>query len=103
MTQEDDHRQRIDATVHGVVQGVGFRWYVVRQASGLGLVGWTSNESDGSVRVVAEGPSVALDDLERRLNAGPPGAHVQSVESTRAQATGEFTSFTIHSGAHRGD
>jgi acylphosphatase len=95
--------ERLEATVRGVVQGVGFRWFVVRRASDLALTGWASNQSDGSVRIVAEGPPEALDQLVRHLNDGPSGAHVQSVESARAPATAEFTSFTIRAGAHRGD
>jgi len=89
--------------VRGIVQGVGFRWFVVRRASGLGLTGWTSNEADGSVRVVAEGTTDALDRLLALLTDGPPGAYVQKVDATRAPATGEFTSFGIRPGAHSGD
>ena len=89
--------------MRGIVQGVGFRWFVVRRASGLGLTGWTSNEADGSVRVVAEGTTDALDRLLALLTDGPPGAYVQKVDATRAPATGEFTSFGIRPGAHSGD
>jgi len=95
--------ERLEASVRGVVQGVGFRWFVVRRSSELGLTGWTWNDSDGSVRIVAEGTPAALDELERHLRKGPPGAEVDQVESARAPATGAFTSFTIRPGAHRGD
>jgi len=95
--------ERLEATVNGMVQGVGFRWFIVRRASELGLKGWTANESDGSVRVVAEGPAGALDQLVGLLKEGPSGAHVESVDVTRGQASGEFSSFGIRSGAHRGD
>ncbi len=95
--------ERIDATVRGIVQGVGFRWFVVRSASQLGLTGWTSNEADGSVRVIAEGSADALEIMERLLHEGPAGAHVQGVDVIRTAATGEFASFGIRSGAHRGD
>lgn len=98
-----DGYQRLDAIVRGTVQGVGFRWFVVRQASELGLTGWTSNEADGSLRVVAEGPSFALDRLARLLDQGPSGASVESVVASRTPATGEFPTFGIRSGAHRGD
>lgn len=96
-------RQRLEASVRGVVQGVGFRWFVVRRASELGLTGWTSNEADGSVLVVAEGAPAALDVLERHLRMGPPGAEVDQIDSARAPATGAFTTFGIRPGAHRGD
>ena len=95
--------ERLDATVRGTVQGVGFRWFVVRQAGGLGLTGWARNEADGSVRVVAEGARSALDALESCLREGPPGAVVRAVEAARGPATREFTRFRIRSGGHGGD
>ena len=58
---ERPETQRLEATVRGYVQGVGFRWFVVRRATQLGLTGWTANEHDGTVRVVAEGSAHALD------------------------------------------
>lgn len=62
--------------VEGRVQGVGFRWYVLRVAQGLGVGGWTRNLPDGSVEVVARGEEAALDRLEQALRRGPPGALV---------------------------
>ncbi len=96
-------RGRIEAVVHGRVQGVGFRWFVRRAASSLGLVGWVRNESDGSVRLVAEGPSDALERLIGEVRAGPSGASVSQLEVARSEAAGGFDGFTIRSGAHRGD
>ncbi len=66
--------------VRGRVQGVGFRWWTAREAATLGVAGTVRNESDGSVRVEAWGPDVALAELERRLWEGPPGAHVEAVD-----------------------
>jgi acylphosphatase len=94
---------RLEATVHCRVQGVGFRWFIRRTAAQLGLVGWAANLADGSVRVVAEGPAGALDELTQQLGRGPSGAAVDRVDAARAPATGEFTKFDIRSGAHRGD
>jgi acylphosphatase len=95
--------ERLEATVRGNVQGVGFRWFVVRNAARLGLSGWTANEPDGSVRVVAEGTVEALDDLLGRLQQGPAGAHVAAVDAQRSPAQGNLGSFTIRAGAHSGD
>jgi acylphosphatase len=95
--------ERLEATVSGRVQGVGFRWFVVQQASRLGLTGWAANEADGSVKVVAEGSPEALDALASTLAAGPPAAVVEHVDQRRSPATGEFASFGIRHGAHRGD
>lgn len=95
--------ERLEATVRGRVQGVGYRWFVVSNAKQLRLTGWTRNESDGSVSVVAEGSAEALDALAAALRRGPSGASVSDVDVRRLSATGEFKSFGIRSGAHRGD
>ena len=95
--------ERLDATVRGSVQGVGFRWFVVRHAARLALTGWTSNEPNGTVRVVAEGPPAALDELVTHLRNGPGGASVETVEASRSPAQGNLGSFTIRAGGHSGD
>jgi acylphosphatase len=67
--------------VAGLVQGVGFRWYVARHARGLGLAGYARNLADGRVEVVASGgDGAALARLEELLRAGPAHARVDSVE-----------------------
>ena len=66
--------------VRGMVQGVGFRWFVLREAHRLELRGWVSNLSDGSLEVVAEGPPASLTELERALARGPRAARVEGVE-----------------------
>jgi acylphosphatase len=95
--------ERLEAVVRGYVQGVGFRWFVVRSATQLGLRGWTSNEPDGTVRVVAEGSTASLDELLAALRSGPPGAGVESVDARRLPAAGDLPSFTIRAGGHSGD
>ena len=79
--------------VSGRVQGVGYRAFAARMARGLGLNGGVSNLPDGSVLVVAEGPSHALERLEAALWEGPRFARVQRVEAasaTPADALGAF-------------
>jgi acylphosphatase len=66
--------------VSGMVQGVGFRWFVARHARSLGLAGFARNLPDGRVEVVVSGPDEALPELERLLHAGPANAHVEAVE-----------------------
>lgn len=95
--------ERLEATVRGDVQGVGFRWFVRRQAAALDLTGWVANAPDGSVRVVAEGSVASLDRLLPVLHEGPAGAHVERVEIRRLPATGAFGAFDIRAQGHRGD
>lgn len=94
---------RLDALVHGRVQGVGFRMYVVRVARSLGVNGWVANESSGGVRCVAEGPRADLEHLLQSIRAGPPGAFVDRVDATWATATKGFGRFEVRSGSHPGD
>jgi acylphosphatase len=94
---------RVEATVRGVVQGVGFRWFVMREAQRRELTGWVSNEVDGSVRVVAEGPSDAIATFRAALEEGPAGAIVERVSAVEMPATGGFGSFSVRSAGHRGD
>jgi acylphosphatase len=80
--------------VWGRVQGVGFRWFVSRQARRLGLVGFARNQDDGSVEVVARGPDTALAAFARELAKGPTMAQVSGVENTDIPHDVEaFTSF----------
>jgi acylphosphatase len=65
--------------VAGRVQGVGYRYFVLRQAEVLGVSGYARNRSDGSVEVVAEGSDTALADFEARLREGPTFAEVTGV------------------------
>jgi len=94
---------RLEATVRGRVQGVGFRYWVVRRSNELGLTGWVRNELDGSVRCVAEGPADGIERLEEMLRAGPMGSVVEGVQAVRMPATGTFTGFSVRSGGHAGD
>jgi acylphosphatase len=95
--------ERLDATVRGRVQGVGFRYFVIREAMDLGLTGWVANGLDGSLRCVAEGQRSKLEALLALLRAGPASAHVERVDVAWAPAGGTFSSFEIRSGGHSGD
>lgn len=95
--------ERLVAVVRGHVQGVGYRWFVQREAARLGLAGWVANQYDGSVEVVAEGPESALSELVLMLWEGPSGSSVGGVETRHEPARGNIAGFAIRSGAHRGD
>jgi acylphosphatase len=86
---------RLQATVHGRVQGVSFRYYTRLRARELGLAGYVRNLWDGSVEVVAEGPRPSLDDLLAFLYVGPRGAHVLQVDVQWLGANAEFERFEV--------
>ena len=87
--------ERLSAQVTGRVQGVGFRQFTRRKASDLDLTGWVKNESDGSVRLEAEGPRDALDDLLDALRSGPRTASVENVSADWQDADGRFDRFQV--------
>ena len=85
----------IHAIVHGFVQGVGFRYYVLQRAQSLGLKGWVRNLYDGTVEVHAEGPENQLQQLLMVLSQGPRGSRVTRVEHLPVTPTGSFIDFRI--------
>ncbi len=88
-------RVATEFVVEGRVQGVGFRDYVQRRASLLGLTGYVMNVKDGRVRVHAEGPREAVDELGRDLAKGPPLSRVERIATRAMPATGRFGGFEI--------
>ena len=81
--------------VRGRVQGVGFRWFVEREAHILGLAGWVRNNADGAVEVLAQGTREQLSRLCDRLRQGPRAARVDDVEESEAKLTRDLKAFRI--------
>jgi acylphosphatase len=76
--------------VKGRVQGVGFRWFVQREASEIGLKGWVRNTAEGHVEVVAAGDPEDLAELKEALRKGSRGSRVDAViehELAESEAT----------------
>ncbi len=71
---------RAHVWVRGHVQGVGFRFFVQRQALHLGLVGFVRNLRDRRVEVVVEGPADTVEALIAAVRRGPAGASVSDVD-----------------------
>lgn len=88
--------ERLSARITGHVQGVGFRWWILRRAHALGITGWVMNAAEErAVELVAEGSSESLAELEALLKVGPEGARVEEVAAGRSVASGEFDTFGI--------
>jgi acylphosphatase len=86
---------RIKIVVHGVVQGVGFRYYTYRIANKLTLHGYVTNKKDGTVEVVAEGEKSKLLRLVEELRIGPPGSSVQNFHLRWEDPKDDFKEFKI--------
>ena len=81
--------------VKGRVQGVGFRWFVHREAAEIGLDGWVRNTDTGDVEIVASGTEAQLAELRQALHKGSRGSRVDSVvqhelAETEAAGLGPF-------------
>jgi acylphosphatase len=93
MTQKPIEARRF--FVRGRVQGVGFRWFVEREAHMLGIAGWVRNNHDGSVEILAQGTRDQLTGLHSRLREGPRAARVDAVEVSDATPSQGLSSFRI--------
>ena len=81
--------------VSGRVQGVGFRWFVEREASTIGVAGWVRNNYDGTVEVLATGSREQLNQLRRKLQEGPRAARVDDVDESDARPVEGLKTFRI--------
>ena len=77
------------------MQGVGFRFFCHRLATGLGLTGWIRNNHDGSVAIHAEGDRSQIEELIDNLKVGPRAAVVKDVKVRWMPFSGEFKSFEV--------
>jgi len=91
----DDIIKRLHTIVHGRVQGVGFRYFVMESVRGLDITGWVRNRYDGTVEVMAEGSKSSLDQLLVMLKRGPRSSNVLKVKEDWSQATGEYSGFSV--------
>jgi acylphosphatase len=87
--------ERLTATVHGYVQGVGYRVFAAREGRRLGLNGVVRNRPDGTVEVIAEGERRVLEEFLSALERGPGEAEVQRVERSWGAAGGVGAGFQM--------
>jgi len=86
--------------VSGMVQGVGFRFFVERTAANLGIGGFVRNLFDGRVEVYAIGSAQQIDSLREALRRGPRMANVERVDEQAAEVLREYAgAFSIERGA----
>lgn len=90
-----EESRRVEAIVHGYVQGVGFRWSTREVARRLNLRGYVRNRHDRTVEVVAEGSERALRELLSFLQAGPSAASVTRVDVKWLPSSGRLVGFEV--------
>ncbi len=81
--------------VSGIVQGVGFRYFVYKTALQLDVKGWVRNLPDGRVEIVAQGKPTVLREFVRRIRIGPRFATVRSVRVEERENEQEYDHFDI--------
>ncbi len=84
----DEQHLAVGMQVHGVVQGVGFRYHARREAERLGVSGWVRNDPDGTVVGHLEGPSSSVRALVAWCRGGPEHAQVDRVDTREAEVSG---------------
>ncbi len=85
--------KRVHAFISGQVQGVWYRANTQEKAKQLGVCGWVRNLSDGRVELVAEGEPHTLQQLMQWCQRGPEKAHVESIDLSWCDSSGEFKDF----------
>ena len=82
--------------MRGRVQGVGFRWFVTRNASDLGVRGTVRNRGDGTVEVVLQADEPApVATLVKRIRSGPPASRVEEVECQSVEDSPRYDGFQV--------
>jgi acylphosphatase len=89
------NEKRAEIVVKGLVQGVGFRYFVVRNAESLGLKGFVQNLYSGEVLTVAEGDEGLIKELFEIIKTGPRSAQVNSYKIDWMESKNEFSTFKI--------
>ena len=86
---------RAEIVVNGLVQGVGFRYFVIREAKKLGLNGYVKNLYTGEVLTVVEGEKAIVEEMVNKLKIGPIHASVKSCKVDWQTPKNEFTEFEV--------
>ena len=86
---------KAEILVKGLVQGVGFRYFVYRKATELNLFGYVKNQIDGSVLTVVEGKKSNIQILFNQLKIGPMYADVRDIKISWSAYSSEYSSFEI--------
>jgi acylphosphatase len=86
---------RATIIVDGVVQGVGFRYFVLRNANALGLKGYTKNLVTGEVLTEVEGEEGMIQELIKKLKVGPSHAYVKNCKVEWKEFQNEFKDFEV--------
>ena len=95
MSSKPESILTVNIKITGKVQGVGFRYFVLRQAQELGITGWVSNKSNGHVEAMAQGDKEDLDQFIAKVKQGPAFSRVDDLILNWEDGQENYTSFEI--------
>ena len=95
MSSQPESILTVNIKITGKVQGVGFRYFVLRQAQELGITGWVSNKSNGNVEALAQGDKEDLEQFIAKVKQGPSFSSVDDVILNWEDGQENYTSFEI--------
>ena len=95
MSSQSEDNLTVNMKITGKVQGVGFRYYVLRQAQELGIRGWVSNKPNGDVEALAQGEKEGLDQFISKVKQGPSFSRVEDVSLNWLNEGEQYFGFEI--------
>ena len=95
MSFQPENILTVNLTISGKVQGVGFRYFVLRQAQKLGINGWVSNKSNGDVKALAQGEKADLEEFVAKVKEGPSFSRVEDVSLNWLNKAEQYFGFEI--------
>ena len=95
MSSQPEDNLTVNMKITGKVQGVGFRYYVLRQAQELGIRGWVSNKPNGDVEALAQGEKTDLEQFIFKVKEGPSFSRVEDVSLNWLNEAEQYFGFEI--------
>ena len=95
MSSQPEDNLTVNMKITGKVQGVGFRYYVLRQAQELGIRGWVSNKPNGDVEALAQGEKADLEQFIAKVKEGPSFSRVEDVSLNWVNEADQYFGFEI--------
>ena len=95
MPPQSENILTVNIKITGKVQGVGFRYFVLRQAQKLGINGWVSNKSNGDVEAFAQGEKADLEQFIAKVKEGPSFSRAEDVSLNWLNEAEQYFGFEI--------
>jgi len=95
MSSQPEDNLTVNMKITGKVQGVGFRYFVLRQAQELGILGWVNNKPNGDVEAFAQGEKADLERFIAKVKEGPSFSRVEDVSLNWVKEAEQYFGFEI--------